>query len=139
MKIGGISNQLSFGRLKICVDKDLLKFPPIKKEFLQLKKVFKDNGYSRKKNVNVILDYDSYQRKFVGIVESKKQGIPNNPDYKKIISSKKKDVKEFGEWLDTWDYNYSPKGLKEWERIKQKAKEAVNKRLHIVSIWRDSL
>ena len=135
MKVSNVSKQ-SFGRLKINVDKDLLRFAPIKKELAQLKEIFKENGFSRKKNVDVILDYDSFQRKFVGIIESKKQGTPNNPNYKKEVSVKAKDIKAFENWLNEWDYAYSPKGLKEWAEIKRSAVEHLQKRYHIVSFWK---
>ena len=125
MRVNGISNSTSFGRLKIIIDKDLLIFAPIKKEFNQIRKIFKENGFSRKKNVDVLLDYDMNNRSFIGIIESKKQGIPNHPDYKHKISPNKRDVKYFGEWLKTWDYMYSHKGLKEWENFKKRVAQII--------------
>lgn len=139
MKVNRISNDVSFGRLKVNIDNDLLKFAPIKREISKIRTIFQENGFSRKKNVDVILSYDRNDGSFVGVIESKKQGVPNNPDYSHSISSKKKDVKSFGEWLATWDYMYSPKGLKEMAEIKRKALECLKKRLHIVSIWKESM
>ena len=136
MKINNVSQNTSFGRLKINVDKDLLMFSPIKKELNQLKKIFKENGFSRKKNVDVILDYDVEQRSFVGIVESKKQGIPNNPGYKQSVSTKKSSIEAFKNWLENWDYMYSPKGLSEWRKIRERALEEMQKPRPIVSIWK---
>ena len=136
MKVNTISNSTSFGRLKINIDKNSLNSAPLKKELAKLKKVFIDNGFSRKKNVNVILDYDMNQRDFVGIVESKKQGIPMNPNYRHIISTSKRDIDSFGKWLNDWDYMYSPKGLREWEEIKKRAAEELQKRSHMLTFWK---
>ena len=135
MKVNNISNNTSFGRLKINIDKNVLNSPSVKKELAQIKKIFTENGFSRKRNVNVILEHEN-GRGFFGIIESKKQGIPENPDYRHFISSKKKDIKSFGEWLNAWDYSYSPNGLREWAEIRRRAAESLKKHFHIVSIWR---
>ena len=135
MKVNNISNNISFGRLKINIDKSVLNSVSVKKELAQIKKIFTENGFSKKRNVNVILEHEN-ERGFFGIIESKKQGIPENPDYRHFISSKKKDIKDFGEWLNEWNYRYSPKGLIEWAEIKRRAAESLKKHLHIVSFWR---
>ena len=134
MKINHISNN-SFGALKINIDKKILNSPKIKKEFEQIRKIITDNRFNRKRNVNVILTHEE-GKGFLGIIESKKQGIPNNPGYIHSISSKKKDIKSFAEWLNNWNYLYSPKGLKEWENIKKEAAAVLQKRHQIMSIWR---
>ena len=134
MKVNEISNSNSFGRLKINMDKNVLNTAPVKKELAKLKQIFTENGFSKKKNVNVILEHEN-GRGFFGIIESKKQGIPNNPEYRHFISSKKKDIKSFSEWLNNWDYDYSPKGLREWAEIKNRAVEEFHKNRHILSFW----
>ena len=136
MKVNRVSNDVSFGRLKLNIDNDLLKSAPVKRELSKIKTIFQENGFSRKKNVDVILSYDRNNGSFVGVIESKKQGVPNNPDYIHSISSKKKDVKSFGDWLATWDYMYSPKGLKEMAEIKRKALECLEKRHNNISAWK---
>ena len=136
MKVNRISNGTSFGRLKLNVDRELLESVPIKREFSKIRKIFQENGFSRKKNVDVILSYDKKNRSFIGIIDSKKQGIPNHPDYSHTVSSKKKDVDAFGKWLSEWDYMYSPKGLKEWAEIKRRAVQHMQKQYHIVSFWK---
>lgn len=135
MQVKSVSNNVSFGRLKINIDRNLLKSSPIRQELQQIKKICTENGFSRKRNVNVLLEYEK-DKGFVGVVESKKQGIPNNPDYKHPISTKKDDVSNFGQWLNQWDYMYSPKGLREWAEIKAKALEYMKTPRHIVSVWR---
>ena len=119
MKINSISKNQSFGKLKINIDKELLKSAPLKKDLEEIKNIFYKNKFHLKRNVNVILDYDTLQNKFVGIIESKKQGIPYNPDYKKAISSKKRDIKSFKDWLDNWNYMYSKKGMEEYKKLKE--------------------
>ena len=136
MKVNKISNDTSFGRLKLSVDKDVLRSGRVERELSKIRKIFQDSGFSRKKNVNVILTYDKNERSFFGIIESKKQGIPNNPNYRHSVSSKKKDVDNFGKWLSEWNYMYSPKGLKEWAEIKRRAVEHMQKQYHIVSFWK---
>ncbi|MBQ7450390.1 hypothetical protein IJS77_03150 [bacterium] len=124
MRINHISNNTSFNSLKINIDKKMLNSPKIKKELTQIKKVFKDNGFSRKRNVNVILTYEKGSG-FFGIIESKKQGVPNNPDFRYPISTTKKGIEAFGKWLKEWDYSYSAAGIKRMREIKEKALELM--------------
>lgn len=127
MKIANISGNTAFGKLILNVDTKVLKTIPIKNEYETIKKIFKDNGFSKKENVNVILNYDAQDKCFFGIIQSKKQGIPNNPHYKHVISSKPEVVKEFKKWLDDWNYMYSPKALKELEEFNKQAMDMIRK------------
>lgn len=129
MKVTNVSGNTAFGRLILNVDKKILKSAPIKKEYESIKKIFKDNGFSKKKNVDVILNYSPEDKAFFGIIKSKKQGIPNNPHYKHKISSDSEIVKKFKEWIETWDYMYSSKGLKKLEEITKLTIEAAKNNL----------
>lgn len=125
MKIGNVSRDTAFRGLRINFDTGLLKSKTVKKEFELIKAIIHENGFSKKKYVNVILNYDSYRKKFIGIVESKKQGVPNNPFYKKEISSNQKVIEAFKDWLNHWDYSYSPKGLKETKTLTKNILEGL--------------
>ena len=46
------------------------------KSFNQIKDIILKNKLDRKRNVDVILDYNNSTDKFYGIISSKKQGIP---------------------------------------------------------------
>ena len=119
MKITNVSNDLNFKGLRINVDVKLLKSKNLTKQLASIKTIFEKNGFSNKKNVNVILSYDSFKKSFVGIIESKKYGVPNNPAYRQVISTKQKVVEAFKNWLNDWDNAYSPNRLKKLRELQQ--------------------
>lgn len=81
------------------------------KSFNQIKDIILKNKLDRKRNVDVILDYNNSTDKFYGIISSKKQGIPENPANTCEISTDKKDISVFKKWVNEWNKAYSKKEL----------------------------
>lgn len=119
-------DNVPFRSLKINIDKRLMNLSNMSKEVNQIKKIFSENNFDKKRNVNVILTHKKGSG-FWGIIESKKQGIPYNPNYIHPISTEQSSIKNFKEWLEIWDYGYSQKGLKEWRNIQKKIFKAIKK------------
>ena len=120
MEIQRISQKENFGRLyysQSVVSK--MKSKTFIKSLQEIKDIFAQNGFDRKKYVDVMLNYDD--RGFYGVISSKKQGTPMNPDYLHNISGKKKDIDSFREWLNDWNYRYSPAGLRKLKELQDLA------------------
>ncbi len=113
MQINKIS-QASFGKLFINIRPEELKTKALAKELNDIKNIFTQNKFDKKRWADVILNYDK-EEGFYGIISSKndEEGIPMNRDYKHPISTDKKVISSFRKWLNAWNHDYSPAILKE--------------------------
>ena len=100
--------------------------PKFNKELAKIRNVISENKFDRKRFVDLYLGHDE-GKGFYGIISSKKQGIPNNPYSREFISLNKSSIKEFREWLKQWNFDYSPRGLKHWKKLKEDALEILKK------------
>ena len=82
-----------------------------------IRAVIRNNDLHKQKHVDIILEHDD--RGFLGIISSKKQGIPENPGNLCRISNNNKSIEQFKTWVKEWDYAYSPKGLKEFKKLQE--------------------
>ena len=129
MKIFGNSNfnKQNFGNLyytNTIVRK--IGNPKFNKELAKIRNVISENKFDRKRFVDLYLGHDD-GKGFYGIISSKKQGIPNNSESKAFISLSKSSIKFFKEWLKQWNFDYSPRGLKQWKTVKEDALEILKK------------
>ncbi len=120
MQINKISNSNnSFGRLYLSygirekiAHGDSKQF---KKDVSSISRVIRQNDLHKRKHVDIILSYDVYG--FKAIISSKKEGVPMNPKAVKRIGNPQKEIKSITDWVDTWDYAYSPTGAAEIKKI----------------------
>ena len=59
-------------------------------------------------NVDIILQYTPKDG-FYGVISSKTQGTPNHPYYKKSLTKDEVSIKNFIDWVKSWDSLYSNK------------------------------
>ena len=124
--INNISN-VSFGSLKIgySINQRRLRKTGLKqfeRELSDIKKIIKEHGWQKQRNVNIILQTERDWRGkdvFSCIIESKKQGTPYNPDSEFYIGKDKRSISRFDKWIKEWNENYSPEALERWHRIKE--------------------
>ena len=118
MQIGKISQQHSFGDLYINIKPADKKSEPVRSQLKEIKNIFKQNNFDKKRWVDVILNYNK-EDGFYGVISSKEFGTPMNPHYKHPISSDKKVISSFKKWLNEWNHSYSPAVLNMLEAIQK--------------------
>ena len=128
MQVNKISNSNnSFGRLYLSseIQEKLSNGAPQKfiRQVDSITNLIRQNNLHRKKYVDIILSCDKYGLK--GIISSKQEGIPMNPDAFMSINNPKKDIKEITNWVNSWNYSYSPKGLAEHDNLMEIIEKAI--------------
>ena len=132
MQVNKISNlNNSFGRLYLSseIEEKLSNgvSKNFKKELSSITNIIRQNNLHRKKYVDIILSYDQYG--FKGIISSKREGVPMNPDAFMSIKNPKKEIKEITNWVNCWNYAYSPKGIAEHDTLMAIIKNEIEKNL----------
>ncbi len=120
MQISKISTQHSFGELYVNVKPNELEAEAIASQLAEIKDVFKQNKFDKKRWVDVILNYNK-EEGFYGVISSKEQGTPINHNYKHPISTNKKVISSFRKWLNDWNQAYSPSTLRKIESMQEDA------------------
>ena len=120
MQISKISTQHSFGELYVNVKPNELESEAIASQLAEIKDVFKQNKFDKKRWVDVILNYNK-EEGFYGVISSKEQGTPINPNYKHPISTDKKVIFSFKKWLNDWNHAYSPATLRKIKAMQEAA------------------
>lgn len=84
-------------------------------ELQAITKYIKDEKLDSLKNVDVILEH---KRKggFYGVISSKKQGIPVNPDYTCHVNDLKASMFNFKNWAMGWEKAFSPEQTDSWHK-----------------------
>lgn len=124
MQIEKISQHPSFGDLFINVKPEDLKSNAVRSQLGEIKNIFKENKFDKKRWVDVILNYNK-EEGFYGVISSKEQGTPNNPHYRHSISTDKKVISSFKKWLNDWNHSYSPAVIKKLEALQEDALRAT--------------
>ena len=101
--------------------------PKFNRELAKIRTIITENKLDKKRYVDIYLGYDQ-EKGFYGVISSKKQGIPNNPDSKSYISTSKNSVRKFKEWLRQWNFDYSPKGIAQWVKTKEEALKILERK-----------
>lgn len=97
----GVQQSPTFKSLNIC--ESALEYANKSKinnnKFMNIKNAIVSNKLDRKRNVDVILDYEKETDKFYGVISSKKQGVPNIQGNSCYITENKRDISNFKKWL----------------------------------------
>ena len=114
MRVDSIKTSINYTSMHIgasikkrLADKRCSRFPQRLKE---IKDVVKQNGFDKKENVDIILQYEGKNR-FYAVISSKKQGVPMHPDYRCDISTESKSIEKFANWINEWNESYDPKWM----------------------------
>lgn len=130
MQVNKISgSNYSFGRLYLSSEIERKLANGASKKFISqvesVTNLIRQNNLHRKKYVDIILSYDKYGLK--GIISSKREGVPMNPDAFMSIKNPKKEIKEITNWVNCWNYAYSPKGIAEHDTLMAIIKNEIEK------------
>lgn len=109
----GVQQSPTFKSLNIC--ESALEYANKSKinnsKFMNIKNAIVSNKLDRKRNIDVILDYEKETDKFYGVISSKKQGVPNIQGNSCYITENKRDISNFKKWVNAWNKAYSKKEL----------------------------
>ena len=106
------TNSLNFGKLYngYCISENILKTnnKALKKELNSISRLIRKEKLHKAENVDIILQYTPKDG-FYGVISSKTQGTPNHPYYKKSLTKDEVSIKNFIDWVKSWDSLYSNK------------------------------
>ena len=107
----GVQQSPTFKSLNICESALEYANKTGKKFKIWTENAIVSNKLDRKRNVDVILDYEKETDKFYGVISSKKQGVPNIQGNSCYITENKRDISNFKKWVNAWNKAYSKKEL----------------------------
>ena len=87
-----------------------------KKELSVAKNIIRQNGLHRKRNVDLILNYNESDG-FYTVISSKRHGVPINPNYRHPIRIENEFIQSLTNWVDGWNYAYSSEAQKEQKQL----------------------
>ena len=90
--------------------------PEFKKELSTARSIIRENGLHKKKNVDLILNYNDSDG-FYTVISSKKQGVPMNPNYRHPVRQTRELIQSLTNWVSSWDYAYSSEAIKEQKQF----------------------
>lgn len=90
-----------------------------KNELKEIRSIMKANGFDKKENVDVYIEYNDnqYNKFFYGVISSKNQGTPDGFNNTKRISKESFVIAQFKDWLNGWNQAYDKNFLESIRNI----------------------
>lgn len=95
----------------------------------KIQKNIRKNRLDKKRFVDIILDESN--DKIVATISSKKQGVPFHPAASHYIKPTPKGLKEFKNWIDSWNHLYNPKTIEKIKKIPELVNSGLMARLSL--------
>ena len=130
MQVSKVSNSNnSFGRLYLAnsLRKKVTSgvSEKLNQEVAAISRIIRKNDLHKRRYVDIILAHDDLG--FKSFISSKKEGVPMNPNAIKRIGDLANEIDSFRDWVDDWNYAYSPTGLAEIKKLQNYLKNTMIK------------